>query len=194
MFDAEIMPLWASWTGFGVTVVDTLAVHPRAAAMPLWASWTAFAVGAVGTLLTAVAFFFTFREARAAKKAAHAATEAANQAKEAISDRVTIADLTAIRSSFIAIVMLLDAQKPEMAAHEVRQARQRVNELRERPGFEGNREHVGTLVADLAELQATIERKLWSEPTMTLPLPEISKMLAGHSDQLAAWGEQLRYD
>ena len=162
--------------------------------MPLWASWAGFGVTALGTLLTAVAFYFTFHEAREARRAAQAAKDAANQAKEAISDRVTIADLAAIRSSFITIVMFLDAQKAELAAQEVRQARQRVNELRERPGFEGNREHVGTLVADLAELQATIERKLWSDPTMTLPLPEISKMLAGHSDKLAAWGEQMRYD
>ena len=65
---------------------------------------------------------------------------------------------------------------------------------RERPGFEGNREHINTLVADLAELQTTIEHKMWSEPTMTLPLPEISRMLAGHADQLAAWGEQMRFD
>jgi len=162
--------------------------------MPLWASWAGFGVTAVGTLLTAVAFYFTFHEAREARRAAQAAKDAANQAKEAISDRVTIADLQLIRGTFSSIVILLGEEKAELARFLVMQARERVNELRERPGFAGNREHVSTLVADLAELQATIERKLWSEPTMTLPLPEISRMLAGHSDQLAGWGEQMRYD
>ena len=84
----------------------------QAASMPIWTSWTGFIFTMLGALLTAVAFYFTYREARAAKTAAQAAPAAANEAKEAISERVTIADLAAIRTSFLSIVMLLEAQKP----------------------------------------------------------------------------------
>ncbi len=162
--------------------------------MPTWASWTGFGFTVVGALLTAVAFYFTFREAREAKRAAEAATAAANQAREAISQKVTIADLAVIRNSFVTIVRLLEAQKFEVALHEMQTVRQRVNELRERPGFEANRDNVGTVLGSLMQIQETIERKLWSEPAMNIPLADISKVLSAHSDQLAAWGEQLRYD
>ena len=106
---------------------------------PPWVVWTGFGFTVVGALLTAVAFYFTFREAREAKRAAEAATTAANQAKEAISQKVTIADLAAIRNSFLTIVRLLDAQKPEVALQEVQTVRQRVNELRERPTWVAGR-------------------------------------------------------
>lgn len=169
--------------------------------MPPWLGWITSGFTIVGTLLTGVAFYFTFREARAAKEraagakqAAEAALEAANEAKEGISERVTIADLASIRSGFYSVVSLLEAQKPELAVHEVRMARQRVNELRERPGFEGNREGVDSLLTDLAQLQETIERKLWTDPTMVMPLTEISKVLASHSDRLTAWAEQMRFN
>ncbi len=148
----------------------------------------------VGTVLTAVAFFFTYREARAAKTAARAAQAAADQAKEAISERITIADLSSVRSSFAQIVMLLEAHKPELAIHEVRITRQRVNELRERPGFVGNVTEIEKLLADLANLQETIENKLWSDPALVLPLPEISKILASHADRLTSWAEKMRYN
>lgn len=73
----------------------------KAVGIPTWVGWTGFAFTVLGAALTAVAFYFTYREARAAKnraqdaqRAAEAATAAANEAKEAISQRVTIADLT----------------------------------------------------------------------------------------------------
>jgi len=162
--------------------------------MPIWTSWTGLVVTILGAVLTGVAFYFTYREARAAKTAAQAAQAAADEAKEAISERVTIADLAAIRQSFNSIVMLLELQKPEMAIQEVRTTRQRVNELRERPGFVGNADETQKLLADLANLQETIENKLWSDPALVLPLPEISKILASHSDRLSAWAEKMRYN
>jgi ribosomal protein L17 len=169
--------------------------------VPEWVSWWSFITSVAGAILTAVAFWFTFREARSAKNraasaqsAAEQALEAANQAKEAISEKVTIADLTAIRSLMTSIVMLLDVKKFELAAHSVRQSRERLIELCERPRFDARRTEVQELLVGLSQLQETIEKKLWSDPGSDLSLAEISKVLTGYSDRLSAWAEQIRFN
>jgi len=165
-----------------------------------WIDWTNIVFTIAGTIVTLAGLVFTFIEAKSARQraqeaasAAVAARVAAQQAAEAISERVTIGDLSAIRSGLQSIVNFLEADRTQLALFELRLVRQRMNELRARRGFETNQTAVQRVVADLSELQQSIERQLQSGPTPALPLVEISKLLYSHIDTLSTWSEELRY-
>ena len=169
--------------------------------VPDWVTWWGLYISIFGAFLTAVAFWFTFREAREAKNraasaqsAAEQALIAATQAKEAISEKVTIADLAAMRSLLSSIVMLLDGGKLEIALYSVRQSRDRLIELSERPRFNSKRADIQELLVGLSQLQETIEGKLWGKSEVELMLADISKVLTSYSDRLGAWAEQIRFN
>jgi hypothetical protein len=165
-----------------------------------WIEWTGFWFTVIGTSVTIVGLWYTFRAARGAREqadrarnAADAARDAATRAADAISERTTIADLATLRGGFQAIVGHLEVGRVELALFEVRLARQRVNELRQRPGLQAPREDMQKVVGDLAGLQELLEQKLWNEVATDLPLTDISKLLSQHADQLSTWAEQMRY-
>lgn len=161
-------------------------------------AWS-FAIGVIGTVLTLIGLWLTYEQARAAKKgaaeaksAADAAKEAAQTATTAISQRVTIADLTAIRSGFQAVLSLLGVGKLELALYELRLARQRLTELRARKDFAAGTE-IHLVVADLAQVQTIIENKHWGDDGDPLPMAAISELLSRQMDAISSWSENLRF-
>ncbi|MBK7595717.1 MAG: hypothetical protein IPJ11_10855 [Gemmatimonadetes bacterium] len=159
-----------------------------------WIDWTGFVVSIVGTSITLFALRLTYKEAKAATSAAAAARAAADRATSAISERVTIADLAALRTTLGTIVSLLEAKRSEAAVYEVRQVRQRLVELRERRGFAVDKTEVQVVVTDLAHLQQVLETSIHI-PTSPHPnFPAISKQLSQHIDRFVAWAEQLRFE
>jgi hypothetical protein len=162
-----------------------------------WSGWS-FTVG--GTLLSLSGLYFTFREARAARRraaeartAADAAHTASLAAVRAVSSRTTASDLISIRKDLEAILRALEARNVVNALVAVRVSREALTRMRERLESGENRSEIGRVLKDVRWLQETLERAMHE----SAPLPrfaEVSALLSEHMDTLAGWNEQLQFE
>ena len=162
--------------------------------------WTAFWFTVGGSLLTLVGLVLTYFEARAARQRAGEARTAADAAKDAaastmnaVTERMTIADLGELRQDLLAILSALEDHKHDIALREIRAVRVRVGELRERRGFEAHKIDVQALVVDIASIQRSIERHTWGRDGANIDMDSISTTLFEHIDSISGWTEQLRF-
>lgn len=166
-----------------------------------WMDLIGFWFTILGTIVTVLGLLLTLKAAREAREqaagartSADAARVAADKAANAISERTTIADLASLRSGFQSIIGLLEVNRLELALFEVRLARQRVNEVRQRPGFEGPTTELQSVITDLAGLQELLEERQYGAVTTPLPMTDICKSLSMHVDSLSTWAERMRYN
>ena len=145
-------------------------------------------------LLAVAGFLVLWVQVRRARGAAEAARQATQDAFSAMSERVTIADLSRIRARIGHVQEALRSNKFEIALIHMQDLRTELVQLRSRRSF-GSDDRQATIqgiVTSLSRYQDTLERRV-GDPNVDVHVSKINSRLGDSILILAAWSEEVRF-
>ena len=110
----------------------------------------------VGILLTMIGVWFVYRQARQARGTAEATREAATEAREVMTQRVTVMELGSVRANLRELLEQLRAGQYEPALHLCQESREQLVALRTRPGLDDRQGRITEAITTLAETQGIL--------------------------------------
>lgn len=165
--------------------------------VPTWVfrSWVMSNLGLLNLILAVAGFGILLRQVHKARSAAEAAEQATERVREAIIDRETLLDVTAIRGMFHRTQEALRGSRYETALLHVQALRESLYQLRSRRGFQENSERradIQAIVVTLARYQKNLERRI-ADDTTAVKVAAMNTALAQFAGTFAEWGEQHRF-
>ena len=151
-------------------------------------------IGLLEVLIGIVGFGLTIYGLRKTRSSVEASKQATRQTLQAMSDRLTIADIALIRTSMREIQVALRGNRWESALIRIQETRATLHQLKEREGFTGDvrRTEMQEMIVRLRKLQDRLERKL-GNPDASLSVMAANSLLSDFIDRLSEWGEQMRF-
>jgi hypothetical protein len=156
-----------------------------------WILWNASIIE-IGLAL--VGFGFTWYQITRTRSAAEASEKATKAALKAMSERFTLADLSAISSVLGEVQTALRGARIETALIRTQGIREQIIRLRSRAGFTSTtrRTQIQKMVIDLGRLQSALETKLL-DPSFKIDVTKANDLLASHIGMISEWGEELKF-
>lgn len=145
-------------------------------------------------LLAVAGFLVLWVQVRRARSAAEAARQATQDAFSAMSERVTIADLSRIRARIGHVQEALRSNKFEIALIHMQDLRSELVQLRSRRSFSSDERQatIQGIVTSLSRYQDALERRV-GDPNVNVPVSKINSRLGASILILAAWSEEVRF-